>query len=120
MRESERRARNNRIRRNRQLRHRMMFGMMAVCLSIILAVTLGGTFSRAQEEGCTVNYKYFGSIMIEPGDTLTSIAQQYAGEHYDSIIEYVNEVVSINHLDSEHEIIAGEYLIVPYYSTKLQ
>ena len=120
MTEAERRIRNNRIRRNRQLRQRITFMTVTVCLTLILAVTLGSSFSKAQEEGNIVHYKYFESIMVEPGDTLTSIAHKYSNDQYTSLTEYVNEVVSINHLSDKDEITAGEYLVVPYFSTSLQ
>lgn len=118
MREESRRIRNNRIRRARQLRHRLMAGGLALCLSITLSIFACSFFSRAESADHTVYYKYFTSIMITPGDTLYSIASLYADDHYESPEAYAAEVSAINHLQSPDEIRAGEYLVVPYYSTE--
>jgi len=116
MRESERRRRNNRIRRNRQLRRRILGTISALCMVFLLAVCFGSTSSSAHEENDTVYFKYFESIQVEEGDTLTSIAQEYADFHY-TVQEYISEVVSINHLESQDMITAGQYIVVPYYSS---
>jgi len=120
MKESMRRSRNNRIRRNRQLRRRMTLGAVTVFLALLLSLTMGASLSSAQEENKQISYKYFKSIMIESGDTLTDIANMYLDEHYDSVQEYIDEVASINHLHNTDKIISGRYLIVPYYSTQLK
>jgi hypothetical protein len=53
--------------------------------------------------------------MVERNDTLWSIAQEYNDkDHYDSIRDYIKEVMQINSL-SDDEIHYGDYLIVPYY-----
>jgi len=116
MRESERRRRNNRIRRNRQLRRRILGTISALCMVFLFAVCFGSTSSSAHEENDTVYFKYFESIQVEEGDTLTSIAQEYADFHY-TVQEYISEVVSINHLESQDMITAGQYIVVPYYSS---
>lgn len=57
--------------------------------------------------------KSFMSIEIEAGDTLTSIAEEYAvseAEYH----EYIAEIKSINNLKSD-TIHAGCYLMIPVY-----
>ena len=120
MRESERRIRNNKIRRYRQLRQRCMLGVFAVCLSVVLGCTFGGSFSKAQESDAVVCYKYFESIMVETGDTLSGIAAEYADMYQGTVQDYVSEVVAINNLSNANDITAGEYIVVPYYSEYLQ
>ena len=65
-------------------------------------------------KGVVLYNEYFNRV--EYGDTLWSIAQEYVDYHYDSILEYVNEVRSINHITGDI-IREGQTLIVPYYST---
>ncbi|MDO4291988.1 MAG: LysM peptidoglycan-binding domain-containing protein [Eubacteriales bacterium] len=100
--------------RERQLRQRMT---AFVILSAVLLSGLGfGFLSSAQEESRAVSYKYFTSVLVRSGDTLTSIAHTYADHHYESLEAYVREVRETNHLMDADEIRAGDYLIVPYYS----
>jgi cell division protein YceG involved in septum cleavage len=80
-------------------------------LVAILSFMFGLRFVHADKK---VEYdKSFISIEVNNGDTLTSIAQDYAvsaGE-YDS---YISEVKTINNLESD-TIHAGCYLLVPVY-----
>jgi LysM repeat protein len=57
--------------------------------------------------------KSFISIEVNDGDTLTSIAQDYAVSttEYDA---YISEVKNINNLEND-TIHAGCYLLVPVY-----
>lgn len=67
-----------------------------------------------------LSFKYYKNICMEQGETLTSIAREYADrEHYETLDQYIQEVVYMNHLKSEDDICAGYYLIIPYYSNEL-
>ncbi|MDO4332105.1 MAG: LysM peptidoglycan-binding domain-containing protein [Eubacteriales bacterium] len=119
MKERDRRIHRNRIRRIRQLRRRMIFSFIILCFSAMTGI-LGCSFlSKAQADGAEISYKYFTSVRIEPGDTLYSIAQEHADEHYSSTDAYIEEVCRTNHLTST-EICAGDYLIIPYYSSEFR
>lgn len=62
-------------------------------------------------------YKYYKSIEIKKGDTLWSIASEYMDlQHYNGISDYINEVKEMNALTS-YQITAGNYIIIPYYSS---
>ena len=61
------------------------------------------------------SHKYYVSVQINYGDTLTSIAEDYMTEEYSSKKEYIREVKKINNLGDD-TIIAGNYLIIPIYS----
>lgn len=119
MREEERRIRNNRIRRARQLRRRIFIASITLCLSLAAGMIGCSFLSSAQDEEHIISYKYFASVMVQPGDTLSSIAREYMDEHYDSVDAYVSEVRFTNHL-LDDDICAGEYLILPYYSTEFR
>lgn len=112
---SERRIRNNRIRRQREMRKNFLLFVMTVCLVITCSISLNGFRSNAKDDSVKTSYKYYKSITIDNNDTLWSIAAQYMDhEHYDSVNDYINEVKNMNALTND-EIQYGEHLIVPYY-----
>ncbi|MDE5909404.1 MAG: hypothetical protein K2H52_11775 [Lachnospiraceae bacterium] len=115
---SERRIRNNRIKRRRELRHRFI---MCIC-TFLLIVTFSSLFfsfrTKAQGRDEEVLYKYYKSIVVEDGDTLWNYACQYGEEqYYDTHDDYIKEVIRINTL-SDDRITAGQHLILPYYSAE--
>ncbi|MCM1180180.1 MAG: LysM peptidoglycan-binding domain-containing protein [Clostridium sp.] len=81
-------------------------------ITVILSLAIGFRMVHASR---SVEYdKSFVSIEIESGDTLTSIAQEYApsGAVY---TDYIVEVKNINNLQSD-TIHAGCYLMIPVYN----
>ena len=93
---------------------RMLKFLIPLVLVIsIFAVLLSGT-SQTQANEYEHASKQFKSIVIHPGDSLWSIASEYSDGHYSSIQEYIDELMFINCLDSD-VILAGEYLLIPYY-----
>lgn len=58
----------------------------------------------------TICYK---SILIEPGDSLWSIAKTYMPEECDSINTYIDSLRELNNLDSD-ELQANEHLMIYY------
>ncbi|MCR5785063.1 MAG: LysM peptidoglycan-binding domain-containing protein, partial [Eubacterium sp.] len=53
--------------------------------------------------------KCYTTVEVKKGDTLTSIANKYISSEYSSVDEYIDEVISLNHLKST-KILAGEYI----------
>ncbi len=115
----ERTLSTGRTRRIRQLRRRLLMTCAMICFSLLLGFSCCSFLAKAQARKDMVSYKYFTSILIQPGDTLYSIAQQYADGHYASIYDYVEEICLTNHL-LDDKIYAGNYLIIPYYSTEFK
>ena len=112
----ERIIRNNRIRRQKELRRNFLLTVMTLCLVIGISVSVGSFLSNAKDGSTPASYKYYKSITISKDDTLWSIAQQYMDEeHYDSVNDYINEVMQMNSLSSD-KITYGNHLVVPYYS----
>ena len=72
--------------------------------------------SKASNEVNT--YKYYTSIEVQKGDTLWTIAQQYADDDAD-YASYIEEVKEMNQLTSD-TIHAGEYLTVSYSSNEFK
>lgn len=119
-RRSERRIRNNRLRRQRELRKNFLLTIMTICFVITFSFSVNSFLSNAKTESEQISYKYYKSITISHGDSLWSISQKYMDdEHYASVKDYINEVKQLNSLKSD-SISYGENIIVPYYSYELQ
>ena len=115
---SERRIRNNRIRRRRELRRHFLIFILTLILSVGISVTFFSLRTKAQSSDEEIQYKYYKSIIIETGDTLWNLAEEYGtSEHYGSHQEYINEVMQMNGL-SDDQITAGQYIIIPYYRSE--
>ena len=104
-------------RRQLVFRRIMMLVSIFVC-SIVFSFGASKLVTNAQNSNEVQYYKYYTSIVVNKGDTLTSIANQY-GDHFESTEAYINEVIFSNHLYDD-KIIAGMSLIVPYYSTEFK
>ena len=112
---SEKRIRNNRIRRKQELHRKFFISLITVCLVITISIGLNGFLSNAKDNGSHTAYKYYTSITVSNEDTLWSIAEKYMDkEHYESVNAYIQEVKNMNHLKNDI-ITYGEHLIVPYY-----
>lgn len=112
---SERRIRNNRIRRRHEMRKNFLLFVMTFCLIVTVSIAVSSFRSSAKNDPLQESSKYYKSIVVSDRDTLWSIAKDYMDEtHYGSIHEYIREVMQINNLTSD-AIYADTHLIVPYY-----
>jgi len=116
---SEIRIRKNKIRRKNIVRRQYFMLMSLISILIFMIIFNLNTFtSDAQSDAYIPEYKYYKSIDIDSGDTLWGIASKmYSQDHYDDINDYIDEVCNINHLDCSSNLIEGESIIIPYYST---
>lgn len=101
----------------RAVRRFSFFSLLTVCTLIFGILTFGVLHSSAGSEQ-EHHFKYYTSIVIEEGDTLWSIADQYMDRNVQGKIAYIDEVKSINHIHDGDRITVGQMLIVPYYSTE--
>lgn len=84
---------------------------IVIVTAIVLSLFTGMRMVHASER---VEYeKAFISIEIAPGETLMSIAEDYAVES-SNYNDYIDEVKKINNLEND-TIHAGCYLMVPVY-----
>ena len=83
------------------------------CMILVCAVSYNSISSNAND-----GFKYYTSVIVEAGESLWDIAGDYIDGHYDSRDSYIAEVRSINHLDENGTVMAGQTLIVPYYSSE--
>lgn len=97
----------------------VMYYRTYAALLFVLAITfLCGFFytnAFAKEDALQTTYKYYTSLEVERGDTLWSIASEYADEAYCSVQEYIEELKYMNNLTSD-KIVEGHYLTISYYS----
>ena len=101
--------------RQREIRRKVLFSVLAIVLVIISAVSCHAIISDANTGTDGMYFKYYTSVEVAPGESLWSIAENYLDDHYEGHQQYISEVVSINHLQDDG-ITSGQYLIVPYYS----
>ncbi len=104
------------MKRQRQVRFYVLGMVLAAVLLAGIIFSFRVLVTRAQDE--EISYKYYASIQVSYGESLWSIAETYQDEHYDCIQDYMDEVIHINHLRNEDDLTAGQYLIVPYYSSE--
>lgn len=98
----------------------ILFFALTLAVMFAIGVGFGTMLARAEEPKTDSSYKYYANIEIERGDTLWTLADEYMDSiHYSSRMDYIDEVMSINHLVSD-QLISGQKLIVPYYSTVLK
>lgn len=96
---------------------KIALGSIAFAAVIAVACLIMFGTTRANAALAEVSYKYYTSVQIEDGDTLWELADSYMTEAYSSRTEYIDEVCSINHI-SQDDIHAGQYLMLPYYSSE--
>lgn len=110
---------------NRQKRlNQVKLHILALSISVVTVITLSilliSFSTEANDRVHEPAYKYYKSIEITNGDTLWSIANDhFDSAYYNNTREYVSEIKKVNNLTSE-KIVAGSYIIIPYYSTELE
>lgn len=112
-----------RMRRSRWYRTIVLrFSAVTLFSLISIPVLLSLFFSHpaeANDGSEVILYKYYHRIEVEEGDTLWSIAKENYTPCEQTIQEYIAEVEQINHC-TNGIIYAGEYLMIPYYSSEFQ
>lgn len=85
-----------------------------VCMITICAISYGSIRSNASS-----GFKYYTQVTVEAGENLWDIAEEYIDyDFYKDKNSYIAEVQSINHLDADGRVMAGQSLILPYYSAE--
>lgn len=103
----------------KQYRRAGFLGLTAVILIAAGCIIFGSFLASAQNSRAAepVNFKYYKSIVIQPGDTLWELAEEYMTDDFDSIPEYLDALMTVNHLNDDN-IQEGQNLIVAYNSTE--
>lgn len=92
--------------------------MLGAVLFLICGILLGSGFlssSRSNASDKDSLYKYYTGIEVSAGDTLWTIAEEYADSGISDKASYIQEIKAINHLQDD-TIHAGDYLTIAYYS----
>ena len=93
--------------------------IFAVTLSIILAGVICFNVFNAKAKSSQTDvtlYKYYKNIEIQYDDTLWDLAKENYCKERQSMKEYIAEVKRINHL-TDDVIVAGNHIVLPYYSS---
>lgn len=108
----------HRQKRQQQVKRNIMTLIISALAIISLSILLISFSTEANDMEHQPSYKYFKSVEVAKGDTLWSIAKDNIDyEYYKNTYDYVNEVKRMNSLTSDR-IVAGSYIIVPYYSSE--
>lgn len=100
-------------------RRTLAFTALAMVFGVILAVSVLSTSTLATgTDHASSMYKYYKEIYVESGDTLWSIAAQHTDGSIVEIRECIDEICSVNDLNSLETLKSGTYIIVPYYSSE--
>ena len=107
------------VQRIRRIRRNVILVFMTFLLITGLTLSVNVLRSAAQDKDTVITYKYYTSIVVEYGETLYSLAEEYTDGYEIAPSDYVKEVMHINHLEDE-TIQSGQNLIVPYFSEELK
>lgn len=103
-----------RLRRERRQKY-MTVGLALIaiaCMILICIVSYSSIKAHA-----SAGFKYYTGITVESGETLWNIADRYIDyEYYADRDTYIAEIENINHLDADGSLLAGQFLVIPYYS----
>ena len=79
----------------------------------LLAIMTLSFALNSKEDISSQNIKYYTSVHIAQGDTITKYFKSY-GKGYNDSDRFISEVMHLNHLRDDG-IVEGGYLIIPYY-----
>lgn len=94
-----------------------IIGAAILLLLIIFSVSFITKTVTAQRNGDRA--KLVTCVEVKKGDTLWSIASEYYSDEYDDMNEYIAEIKDSNGMSSD-DIHTGNFIIVPYYTDKVE
>lgn len=97
------------------LLRRIYIGIFIAFISLSAGICM--FTSTASGDLSDARYKYYTSISIDNDSNLWDISLQYMSDEYSSQYELIDEIKELNHMSGD-DIMAGEHLIVPYYSSE--
>ena len=107
--------------RQLEVRKHIIQLVFAVLFIFVMLFFVNHIVSKASTGDDMIYFKYYTTIEVQAHETLSGIAEKYADDiHYDSLSDYMDEVIFINHLEDGDQIKAGTYLTIPYYSTEFK
>ena len=106
------------IRRRRAEVRRQKLILSGVIIAAVLMLTffVGARLTFAKSVSNNIKrVKCYKAVMIGCGDSLDKIAGNMYTDDFPDVFSFEHEINVINHLDEEEELIAGNYLTIPYY-----
>lgn len=95
------------------------FPALAVMLATVGMILICTLSYRSIKTSANSGFKYYTSVTVESGMTLWGLADEYIDyNYYKDRDSYIAEVKNINHLDEKGSLIAGQRLVLPYYSNE--
>jgi len=86
-------------------------------LFLVISVVSANAVIAKAGDGYEKHYeKFYTSVIVERGETVTDIAEEHMTPGYDSVEELVAEIAFINGLNEEYMIKSGAMLMIPYFS----
>ncbi len=108
-----------RILKLRRERRKKCFALAGAALATFCMILICTVSYSAIKTKANSGYKYYTSVTVGAGETLWELADNYIDyDFYNNKSSYISEVQSINHLDEEGTVKAGQVLILPYYSAE--
>ncbi len=101
--------------RIKQLRRRILLLVLSVVFTLSLCIVIFAFRSNAQDD-TPMLHKYYRSVSVSYGDTLSTYEARYNDTSKCSSEAYIAEIRRINHMGEDDVIYSGTKIIVPYYS----
>lgn len=111
---SELRIRNNRIRREKELRRNVILFILTIII-LLSAIFIFSSSKSVASSGDT-QFKYYTDVTVKYGDTLSDILSEYVSDNQ-SYSSLEKEVIFMNNLKDANSIKAGTVLVIPYYDS---
>lgn len=99
-------------------RQRIILALVTGLIVFVIAFICATLLLQAHDDN--MKYKYYTQIDVHAGDTLEGIADRYLTVQDDTRQHYISEIIAINNLGEDGMILAGDRLIVPYYSSEFK
>ena len=90
----------------------VVISTLIICIGIILGSTISAMAKSSHNE--IIEKKYI-SVQMKSGDTLWDFAKEYTDGSKEDMEAYIKEICSINALNDDSTIHAGQYLLIIQY-----
>ncbi len=109
----------HRNKRNNIIKHRMKLLVATFAVLFLIIFVFQGFSNNTSAYANDNNKLYYDSVLINNGDSLWSIAEQYTDGSTKEIMNCIREIKRINHMSFSETLKSGSYIVVPYYSADI-
>lgn len=99
-------------------KERLLISIICITVFVFSLLLLNHKTEAANFSANSNAVKMYKSITVFSGDTLESISDEYMSNEYSSVNKYINEVLSINGMNSATKLVVGNKIVIPYYINK--